>query len=191
VIVGNPGVFAIESKIARAYERLSFRALGYFVIHLGGQVYGVQSPDATMLACSFDSVEKRIADRGRHTAPFASESNAGRIADAIRSALYGDHEASELLLDVPLAQLSELTYSNNIVWAPDGDEAFDDGSCVLQFDVNNDVRLVAFKSIGESIFHDPKSLIDVWLPAEDFYGLLGRWRDLFYAEWELMQKAPQ
>ena len=32
-----------------------------------------------------------------------------------------------------------------LVSAPDGDEAFDDGSYVLQFDVGDRVRLIAFK----------------------------------------------
>jgi hypothetical protein len=58
MIVGDPSVFAIESEITRAYERLSFRALGYFVIYVCGRSYGVRAPDATMLACSFDAVEK-------------------------------------------------------------------------------------------------------------------------------------
>ncbi|HEV3416160.1 MAG TPA: hypothetical protein VG056_05085, partial [Pirellulales bacterium] len=72
--------------------------------------------------------------------------------------------------------------SNRIVWAPDGDEAFDDGSYVLQFDVRDDVRLIAFKS-GGSDRHDPTALSDVRLPTDDFYLILQRWHDAFEAEW--------
>jgi len=95
MLVGDSKLFAIESGTTKAYERLSFRALGYFVIHIAGLRYGVLAPDATMLACSFDEVERRIARRGRHTAPFASQIDGGKIADAYRDAIYApDQEAN-------------------------------------------------------------------------------------------------
>lgn len=43
--IGDPAVFAVESQITSAYERLSLRALGLFVIHIQGQTYGVRLPD--------------------------------------------------------------------------------------------------------------------------------------------------
>jgi hypothetical protein len=78
--------------------------------------------------------------------------------------------------------------SKRIVWAPDGDAAFDDGSYVLQFDVGDRVRLVAFES-SEGCLYDPSSLIDQWLPADDFYRVLQDWNDAFVAEWEAMPKT--
>ncbi len=39
--VGNPKRFAIESGITQAYARLCFRALGFFVVYLQGNIYGV------------------------------------------------------------------------------------------------------------------------------------------------------
>ena len=45
------------------------------------------------------------------------------------------------------------------MWAPDGDEPFDDASYVLQFDVKDRVRLIAFKS-SEGYLHDPATLSD-------------------------------
>src|SRR5580700_10908121 len=84
VIIGDPSVFAIESGITQAYDRLSQRALGFFVIPVGGRRFGVYKPDATMLGCSFDTVQRRIAERGTHTASFANETDGGRIADAFR-----------------------------------------------------------------------------------------------------------
>ena len=68
------------------------------------------------------------------------------------------------------------------MWAPDGDEAFDDGSYVLQFDVKDRVRLIAFKSDGKYSY-DPSTLSDVWLAAENYYGVLKQWRDAFESEW--------
>jgi hypothetical protein len=91
-MIGSPSVLAVESSITRAYERLSCRALGFFVIHVGGRCYGGRSVDATMMACSFDEVESRIALRGSHSVPFASEPDAGKIADRFRSALYAEKQ---------------------------------------------------------------------------------------------------
>jgi Immunity protein 42 len=183
MIVGNPSVFAIESGITHAYERLSFRAIGYFIIWVCGRSYGVRSPDATMLACSFDEVGRRIANRGGHTARFAADLDPGKIADAIRLALYADCRDDELLLGIPLPEFGKLICSQRIQWAPDGDEAFDDRSYVLQFEVDDRVRLIAFTSSGESYLHDPTTLSDAWLPSDDFYCVLQQWHDAFEAEW--------
>ncbi len=88
MIIGNKTTFAIESGITKAYERLGFRALGFFLVHIGGECYGVREPDATLLANAFDEVARMIADRGKHIAPFAAEPNARIIVDAIRKAIY-------------------------------------------------------------------------------------------------------
>ncbi len=187
MIVGNPSVFAIESSITRAYERLSFRALGFFVIHAGGRCYGRRSPESTMLACSYDEVERRIALQGSHTVPFASEPDAGQIADALRNALYAE-KGQQGHFGIPLAEFSDMIRSKRIVWAPDGDEAFDDGSYVLQFDVGDRVRLIGFKS-SEGYRHDPSTLSDIWLAANDFYSVLQNWHDAFEDEWASMPKV--
>jgi hypothetical protein len=187
--IGNPPVFAIESGITQAYDRLSQRALGFFVIHVGGRRFGVYEPGATMMGCSFDTVQRRVARRGAHSAPFATESNAGKIADAFRNAMYAE-EPDQSYLGIPLAEFRGLFFraSNDLMWAPDGDEAFDDGSFVLQFDVKDQVRLIAFRST-DGYVHDPATLRDVWMPADEFYRVLQQWYQAFDAEWSAMPKA--
>jgi hypothetical protein len=187
LIVGNPAIFAIESSISQAYERLSFRALGFFVIYVGGRCYGRRSPDATMLACSYDDIERRMAKCGSHATPFATEADAGKIADAVRSALYAEKQQKSYF-DIPLAEFSDMIWSKRIMWAPDGDEAFDDSSYVLQFDVGDRVRLIAFKS-RQGCLYDPATLSDVWLATDDFYCVLRKWRDAFEIEWASMPKV--
>jgi hypothetical protein len=83
---------------------------------------------------------------------------------------------------------SDMVYSKHIMWAPDGDEAFDDGSYVLQFDVQSRIRVIAFKC-GQDHLHDPATLSDVWLASCDFYCVLQQWLDAFESEWASMPKV--
>ncbi|SRR6266481_149191 len=187
MIIGNTKEFAIEYEIRVAYERLSLRGLGFFVIHASGHSYGVKSANSTMLACSFDAVQRRLTDRGKHTAPFAEYPDAGRIADSVTRALYAEGEESEPLLGIPRSDFADLIYSNRIIWAPDGDEAFDDGSRVLQFDVGESVRLIGFRT--RSGRHDRQSLTDTWMTATTFYSVLDEWLRMFEAEWKAKSKT--
>jgi hypothetical protein len=154
---------------------------------------GVRAPDATSLALPFDGVERRIADRGKHTATFSTEPDAGKITDAFRNAFYAD-EQDDGLFGIPLGEFKALSNSNHLDdWTTGyGDEAFDDGSYVLQFDVSNRVRLIGYKGGSRAIAyrHAPGSLRDVWLSADAFYAVLQDWRDAFDAEWIAAPKIP-
>jgi hypothetical protein len=178
--VGNTSLFAIESEITRAFERPWWRGLGFFVIHIAGQSYGIKSPGQTMLACSFDQVGSRITGRGTHQAPFA-EAAAIDIANAYTSAVYLDSDRNQTYFGMSVTEFTKTLYSKSLAWAPDGDEAFDDGSYVLQFDVGDRVRLIAFKR-AESLV-DPASVREVWLSSDTFYDVLREWKDAFLAEW--------
>jgi len=184
--VGNPLTFAIESDITQAYEQVSFRALGFFVIHIGGRAYGIREADATMLACSLDEVNTRLAKRGLHTASFVIES-ALEIANIVRYAIYADHEEGRTLFGLSRKELAERICSSHLIWAPDGDEAFDDGSYVLQFDVGHRVRLIGFRCLPSGNC-DPETLADVWIDENEFYSTLKTWSDGFLAEWK---RAPK
>lgn len=189
MIVGDPRTFAIESEVSRAYESLSCRGLGFFVIHLGGLTYGVRAADATMLACSFDEVEERLRERGAHCAFLSTEPDAGKISDAIRMGLYSPDEC-ETYLGVNRTEFMKVVYSSRVIWAPDGDEAFDDRSFVLQFDVGQRVRLIGFRC-DEGFGHDPSTLRDIWLEAGQFYAVLDEWRRRFEADWVAAPKEPR
>jgi hypothetical protein len=182
IVVGNPQKFAIESCMTRAYDRPGLRALGYFVLHVGGECYGVKSDEATMLACSFDEVARRIARRGTHRAFFSQDSNADAIAMAVYEAIYGPENQISRFRGLSQRQMSELLHTHHIQWAPDGDEAFDDSSRVLHFDADDRVRLIAYKV--ETDFSALRDTVkDVWLEAVEFYGILECWRDAFETEW--------
>jgi hypothetical protein len=187
MIIGDPSVFAIESGISQAYDRQSFLALGFFVIYVGGHCYGVREFDATMLACSFNEAKRRIANRGNHIASFA-ESDAEQIARAFRSAVYADEqEKSYFGIEMSDFRRHFDQEANSLLWAPDGDAAFDDGSYVLHFDLEKRVRLIAFKSI-ENYGYDPTTLSEAWMAADRFYDILMHWIDSFETEWKRFKK---
>lgn len=188
MIVGDPSVFAIESGIAQAYERRSLMALGFFVIDVGGYAFGVRSPEATMLACSYDEVRARVGRRGHHTSVFATGVDASVVADAVYGAFYAPEQEDECFLGLSRVELTELVSAKHLLWAPDGDAAFDDGSYVIQFDIGENVRLIGFKS-QDDFRHDPSTLRDVTLSAESFYGTLERWRTAFEREWEALPRT--
>ena len=181
VVVGDRMSFAIESGITRAFPSPSQRALGFFVIHIRGKAHGVQEPDASILGCSFEAVNDRLRGRGTHQVPFLSTIDAPLIAEAFLDVTYRQ-TARDDYFELTAAEFTEILHGNAIVWAPDGDEAFDDGSHVLQFDVGNKVRLIAFVN-AESPEEVGGTVVEEWLDDEVFYRVLYRWREQFAAEW--------
>lgn len=181
MLVGNPSTFAIESDITVPYEQPGQLALGSFIIHVGGKEYGVRSRTATLLACSLDAVKRRIAHRGRHVAAFGSESASARIVDAVCGAGYDLGRQTEKFFGLSAAEFTTKLHSCEIVWAPDGDAAFDDGGHVLQFDVADQVRLIAFKNLEcmNDVLH---SMAEAWLSANEFYQTLDDWQQRLAAE---------
>ncbi|WP_186391328.1 MULTISPECIES: Imm42 family immunity protein [unclassified Pannonibacter] len=181
-IVGDPAVFAIECHIEKTFDRLSQRALGYYVIHIAGYSYGVREPEATLLGCSFDQISNRLKCRGRHVSALLAEKPAVELAHLVHAALYeerGPDAAYDLSLLDPVR--TEL-FNQELVLAPDGDAAFDDGSHILQFDVGSTVRLVAFKNPCDAI-PEIHSISGITIAEASFYEILGAWRDKFEMVW--------
>lgn len=180
MIVGDRTSFAIESEITKPFPRISQRGLGFFVIHIRGQAYGVQEPDASMLGCSFETVNGRLQRRGTHGVPFLAEIDASLIAEAYLDAVYRQTARIDYF-GLSHSAFVKALHESAITWAPDGDEAFDDGSHVLQLDVGNKVRLIAFRNT-DSPEDVVGTLREEWLDADLFYGVLSRWSELFAAE---------
>ena len=189
IVVGNQSVFAIESSITEANEELGQRALGYFTIYLNGIQYGVRSPDATMLACSLDAVRKRISRRGTHIATFGFEPNAAKIVEAYLAVGYGETHPRKKYFGMSAQDFKDAILANEIVWAPDGDEAFDDASHILQFDQGVVVRLIGCKQVcGQEGATSIHMLTDVLVNADLFYDLLNDWQNAFEKEWRTAKK---
>lgn len=181
MIVGNPTTFAIESEISIAYSELGLRGLGYFLIYVDGYSYGVREQDATMLACSFDEVERRIAGRGLHLAKFSDTAPASFVANAVVDAIYSDSEL-ETIMGEPREAFTNSIHRAHVLWAPDGDEAFDDGSIIIQIDYGESVRIIGFR-MGENYRPEEGTLRSVVLDADAFYQVLIDWRSDFLRTW--------
>lgn len=87
-----------------------------------------------------------------------------------------------------MEEFAEITRLSRITWAPDGDEAFDDNSYVLQFDSDKQVRVIAFK-LGADGRYDPWILADLWIESDQFYEVLQRWAQDFVAQWKSLPKV--
>jgi hypothetical protein len=182
MIKGRVESFAIESVVTEVFSRDSLMALGSFVVHVAGKRYGVAAPDATMLACSFGSVEKRISMRGAHVCDF-SQIDGIEIAAAYLALFYGVGHGASVSSEVNLKRFGHQLHSGGLIMAPDGDSAFDDESHILQFDMGAHVRLVAFKN-EPNLDRLRNSLSDVLLTEEWFYSVLEDWRGAFWKEWQ-------
>lgn len=187
MMIGNPDCFAIESSIFEAYDSPGQMALGFFVIYVGGRRYGFREPDSTLMATAFDGVCRRIAGRGSHKSPLPPVADAAKIAIAFSHDNYPGDMDEARLSGISWPQFFKALYSNDCVWAPDGEQGFDDCSRVLQFDEDDTVRLIAFHdTLGYQV--DAGSLRDVRLPQDDFYRILQEWHTRFEHEWMSLPK---
>jgi hypothetical protein len=140
-----------------------------------------------MLACSFDEVARRSRQRDEHTAPFA-DADALAIATSFREAVYQEEAPLITAVGIPTREFAEVLNANHLVWAPDGDEAFDDGSYVLHLDTPAGARLVGFKCYDNGL-PDPTTLSEVQVPVDSFYDVLIEWSARFEDEWRRTAKT--
>lgn len=184
MIIGTPSRFAVEFHILKAYAELHSRASGCFFYHVNGVRYGVDEPDASWLANTFDEVERRILRRGFFVGEIFEDWSADQVVLAIEKSLYEDIPEDTLFNGVALSKVSQLIYRNRLLLAPDGDEVFDDGSHLIQLESGTSVRIVAGKLLtreGKPVIRDVSEVV---LSDVDFYGIL----EGFLLEFERVRK---
>ena len=179
---GDPRFFAIESHIAIAYSSGSMKALGCFLLHIAGKRFGVAERDATLLACSVEQVQRRLAMRGFHVAEYAENTDAYLIAKSAYDSVYNDCNDADLIMGVTYSSFTRQLINSEIVWAPDGDQAFDDGSHVLQFDIGSKTRLIGYRATKERHV-DPDGIAEIIIDSDIFYSILQLWLREFETEW--------
>jgi hypothetical protein len=173
MIVGDPSRFAIESSITEfCGNPLSQIGLGFFVVHVRGQSYGIRDPNATMLGLPLQTVSEFIAQRGTRRFPVGEEPDGRLLAGSIQASMNPDRQ-HELFFGMTAERLDDLVGS--LDWHPGGDEAFDDSSHIFHFDVGYSVRIIAFKNLDYKI----SCASDLWVDADEFYGILKNWKQAF------------
>ena len=86
-----------------------------------------------------------FGDRGQHVVSFSERLDARLIMDAYLRSVWGSDGFPGKICGLSLREIRDEMHGGRAVWAPDGDEAFDDHSFVLQFDVGTRVRAIAFR----------------------------------------------
>ena len=176
IVLGHSDSFMLDTCVSLIYpgNRIS-KSLGWFNIWISGHRYGCHEPDSTLLGNSYDRVGAIIRNRGGHTSAL-SEYPANDIALRLGGACFGGLEFAEVQ-GMSSDELYADVIRRRLWWAPDGDEAFDDGSNVIIFDIGASVRLVGFRMTDNA-----EAVVDVHesaVPEAVFYDLLIEWRNRF------------
>ena len=175
MLIGNESRFAIDSQLSEKNLSHSQIGIGYFNIILANHRFGIHEIDATVLGCSYKNVVNCLQMRNKHVAPFSEINDPHCIAKNLRDVLYINGDKGGPVFGLSRRSVINLVYKNKLLFAPDGDEAFDDGSYVIHFDIGPEVRLIGFMS-GNGEFYEESTLVDVRLSANEFYGIIESWR---------------
>jgi len=182
ILSGNPNELAIESYVDEFLPEKSWRAIGCFLIHVGGRRFGVERPRATALACSFDEVRERLRCRGKHIFSPSEQVGATEIAFRVLNSRYCREFSGFEMKPEWADELDQVLFKNKLIWAPDGDAAFDDGGHIIQIDEGDMCRIVAFNN-GETDRDTRESVVDVRLSCRRFYDILAQWSGQFEDDW--------
>ncbi|PDT27227.1 hypothetical protein CO660_24430 [Rhizobium sp. L9] len=176
MIVGNKEQFAIESEATKFLESENQMAVGFFNIYINSSRYGVRKEDSSILGNSYYEVKNRIKDRGKHI--FSRLLPAAEIIQIFQYENYGIASGGDDFISRHDGKLLDEILSAKIVWAPDGDAAFDDGGHVFQIDEGKVVRLIGFINDIPA-----KNISEVRIEAAQFYKILRDWSNSFYKDW--------
>lgn len=163
MLFGDRSTFAIDCEISSLHPPR--QALGKFCVYLAGRRFGVDEPEASMLANSIDAIRERLLNRGLHTLRSFEVVPSVAIADA-----YLDETYRRGGVGVSVGW-------RTIVWAPDGDAAFDDGSHILQMDTGSSVRLIGFQNTGDALTVD--DVVELTILPDAFYSVLAQCVDWY------------
>ncbi len=173
MIFGNPRNFAIECNVDKFYISRGFFASGSFMYHISGTKFGVAEPEATFLASTYDSVVKRITERGQHFFASHADVSAVHLLQMANRAIYEETGHDELFLGFEKSIFISHVYERSIVMAPDGDAGFDDGSFIVQVDKVDSVCVAGTKSGPNALDID---IASITVGADYFYQTLADWK---------------
>jgi hypothetical protein len=189
VIAGNPTRFGLEFQIGKAFEDRRWFASGCFRVHLSGQCYGRGGRDSTTLSAALDDIENRLATPGERSCVLSETPDPLALALAFIQATYKESQSASFL-GLSRDRFVRMLVDRNILLAGNDDPTWDDGSVVFQFDNAQLVRLIAFRRARQSGGPLVTDLVDLSLPANEFYSVLADWRNAIVAAWLRRLKVP-
>ena len=184
MIIGNPYNFAIESEIVKAYSHPGFLGLGYFIVHVKNQTYGIRDDEATLLAGALGSMQEHLEWRGKHIAEFAGRLDSVLLSNLIYGSIYRDAEEVGWPYPLPQDEIEKTVIKNNLL-EKCFDQAFDDGSYLSIIDNEESTRVLAFRSTSE---YDVCDVSEAIIASDEFYSILESWTGSILRQWKSMKK---
>jgi hypothetical protein len=126
-------------------------------------------------------------------APFARFSSGVEIISKLQDAWREEPIIERAALGMPTSDFVTAAQAGNYypcLFTRGYSEEFDDGSEILRFDVDDQVRLIAARMalVGNRLRPASGTFRDCWLAADEFYGILLEWRRRFETEWLAAKK---
>ena len=169
MIVGDRSRFAVEIELHPDSPKSISTGFGLYRFWIADQPYGRSAPDASCLAASCDALRERLGQRGHHDATGMPTGNPLGILERAYWLIY---RVTDVHIASRQASAQEVAQARRLMMAPDGDEAFDDGSFVVQWDDRGVVGLAA-GLVGEG---DGPMIVDpvrsIRLGTVDFYDVV-------------------
>ena len=164
MVLGNTNRFAIEVNVNNLFHD-EYIGEGNFIVHINNFSYGLREEYATVYLCIID-ILKNFHLEFKNTDLGLEKFSKNEIAMYHYMQKYGEVDSTEY--DKFLLQKTQ----HLTEWLPES--AFDDGSHVLHFDVDEKVRLIGYKScsIDEHFCVEESSVNEIFIPRIEFAEIL-------------------
>lgn len=178
MLFGDKKVFGIEFEVKELYHNKSFIGDGFFVVYIDGFMYGIREDDASSFGAILWTLKESCSSFIHMKNPFNNFEDF-EICDKFYDANYRsenrypektkmDYDCTYLVKPGCDERDGNLANRFLIYWAQ-MEEAFDDGSFILQINEEKYIRILGFKA---SANYDVENVHSAKVPIEDFFSTL-------------------
>ncbi len=156
MLFGNKEKFAIEFEVKEIYHDKRFIGDGFFVVYIDGFMYGRKEDDATSFGCIRSTLKYFDVLQSPSKNPF-NKYECYELCDKFYDTAYRMERRYKEEEIKDFIKEAEITYDKREnclldYWTP-MEEAFDDGSFVLQLNEGDSVRLLGFKTSDDETYN--------------------------------------
>jgi hypothetical protein len=145
--IGDINIFALEYSIIEYYDS-RYIGDGKFIVYINGTKYGKSNNNSTTFSSIIPSLGQR-ANTSNLTDPIFEKYPPYDLAFACYDSYYGENP-KEVYLGLNREHFLVLKRNNKIEWHG-MDEAFDDGSFIIQLNnANNEISLIGYRAISSN-----------------------------------------